>query len=88
MKRTIRLLVIVSIPLISLIMHFNHFTKDLIGVHVWRQTQTQSTINNFYQEDFNILNPKRNDRGDGEGIFRMEFPLMQWCVAFLYKIKQ
>src|ERR1035437_9183093 len=86
MKNKYKLLVLFSIALISLTMHFNHFSKDLIGIHVWRQTQTQSTINNFYQEDFNILNPKKNDRGNGDGIFRMEFPLMQWCVAFLYKI--
>jgi len=56
-----------------------------MGIHVWRQTQTQSTINNFYEEDMNILNPTRNER-DGDGLFRMEFPLMQWLVAGLYKI--
>jgi 4-amino-4-deoxy-L-arabinose transferase-like glycosyltransferase len=57
-----------------------------MGIHVWRQTETQSTINNFYEEDMNILNPRKNDRGDGDGIFRMEFPLMQWLVACLYKV--
>lgn len=67
-------------------MHFQHFSKDLVSIHVWRQTQTQSTINNFYEEDMNILNPRRNERGDGEGIFRMEFPLMQWIVASAYKV--
>lgn len=86
MKKSFRLFVMISIVLISVAMHYKHFSKDLIGIHVWRQTQTQSTINNFYREDFNILNPKRNDRGDGDGIFRMEFPLMQWSVAGLYKI--
>ena len=75
-----------SILLISIAMHFKHFKKELVGVHVWRQTQTQSGINNFYEEDFNILNPKKNDRGAGDGIFRMEFPLMQWSVAAIYKI--
>ncbi|MFW5821628.1 MAG: glycosyltransferase family 39 protein [Bacteroidota bacterium] len=34
----------------------------------------------------NILNPRRNDRGDTEGIFIMEFPLMQWLGAMLYEI--
>ena len=34
----------------------------------------------------NIFNPRRNDRGDSDGIFRMEFPLMQWLVACQYKI--
>lgn len=72
--------------LLSFFMHLPHLNKDLVSVHVWRQTQTQSTIQSFYEEDFNILNPKRNDRGNGDGNFRMEFPLMQWLVAGLYKI--
>lgn len=67
-------------------MHFNHFSMDLMSIHVWRQTQTQSTIINFYEENMNILNPLRNERGNGDGIFRMEFPLMQWIVACTYKI--
>jgi len=67
-------------------MHFKHFSKDLMSVHVWRQTQTQSTIINFYEEDMNIFNPSRNDRGNTDGIFRMEFPLMQWIVACGYKL--
>ncbi len=57
-----------------------------MSVHIWRQAQTQSTINSFYEEDFNILNPKKNDRGNTDGIFRMEFPLMQWMVAATYKV--
>ncbi len=72
--------------LISSMMHFNHFSKDLVSVHVWRQTQTQSTINNFYEEDMSIFKPRRNERGNGDGIYRMEFPLMQWLVACLYKV--
>jgi hypothetical protein len=72
--------------LTSALMHFPHFSKDIISVHAWRQTQTQSAINNFYEEDMNIFNPRRNERGDGDGILRMEFPLMQYCVACLYKV--
>lgn len=78
--------ILLLIVLISFSMHYRHFTKELMGIHVWRQTQTQSTINNFYEEDFNILNPARNDRGNSDGVFRMEFPLMQWLVACLYKV--
>ncbi len=71
---------------INVFMHYKVFTKELVSFHVWRQTQTQSTIINFYEEDFNILNPRRNNRGDGDGIFRMEFPIMQWLFAGAYKI--
>lgn len=72
--------------LLSLLMHMRTFNKELISIHVWRQTQTQSTIVNFYEEDFNILHPKKNNRGNTDGIFRMEFPLMQWLIACLYKL--
>lgn len=67
-------------------MHWQHFSKDLMSIHVWRQAQTQSNIDNFYEEDMNIFNPRRSDRGNTDGIFRMEFPLMQWLVAATYKI--
>jgi hypothetical protein len=78
--------VIVSIALISLMMHFKQFPKELVSFHTWRQVQTQSNINNFYEEDMNILNPRRNDRGAGDGIHRLEFPFMQWLVACLYHV--
>jgi hypothetical protein len=77
---------LLSFAVISFFMHYNHFPKDLVSIHVWRQTQTQSTIDNFYEEDMNIFNPRRNDRGDTEGLFRMEFPLAQWLVALAYKL--
>ena len=84
--KSLKMLTLVSVVLISLGMHFNHFRKDLMSFHVWRQTQTQTTIDNFYKEDMNILHPRINDRGEGDGIFRMEFPLEQWLVACLYKV--
>jgi hypothetical protein len=81
-----KILMLIAIPVISMAMHFVHFDKDLVSIHVWRQTYTQNTINNFYTEDFNILNPRINERGDGDGIYRLEFPLMQWLTAAIYKI--
>lgn len=71
---------------LSFFMHFSHFSDELIGTHVWRQTQTQSTIINFYEEDMNIFNPRVDNRPSDDGIRRMEFPLMQWLVAGLYHL--
>jgi 4-amino-4-deoxy-L-arabinose transferase-like glycosyltransferase len=85
-KRSYKIAVFVSIAVLSLAMHVRHFSKDLLSMHVWRQTQTQSTILSFYEEDFNIFNPHHANREDGDGIYRMEFPLMQWLIAGLYKI--
>jgi 4-amino-4-deoxy-L-arabinose transferase-like glycosyltransferase len=75
-----------GIMLLSFLMHLPHLHKDLISIHVWRQTQTQAGVRAFYEEDMNILNPRRDERGDGNGIFRMEFPLMQWSVAAVWKL--
>jgi len=76
----------VFIPLLSLLMHSYVFNRDLVGFHVWRQTQTQINIENFAKEDFNILDPRIDNRGAGSGIFRMEFPIMQWLFAIFYKL--
>lgn len=72
--------------LLSLIMHWSVFTKDLVSIHVWRQTQTQATVESFVEEDFNIMHPRKLERGGDDGIFRMEFPIMQWLFAGVYKI--
>lgn len=79
-------LILLSIPLISLALHFHILNTDLIGYHVWRQTETQTVINNFYREDLNILNPHINDHADTDRLHRMEFPVMQWIFALFYKL--
>lgn len=75
-----------ALPLVSLVMHWGILGKDLQGMHVWRQTQTQQTIDSYVEEDFNILNPRRLERGNGDGIVRYEFPLYQWLVALVRKV--
>ena len=71
---------------ISLFQHYRIFTLDFIGVHSWRQTQTQTVILNFANQDFSILNPHINDLTNNNGLYRMEFPLMQWLIALFYKV--
>lgn len=82
--RHARLLLIAAMGLFVLL-HLRVFSLDLIGFHVWRQTQTQTVIDNFYEEDVNILHPRVNARGDGSGIYRTDFPLMQWIIAAVYR---
>lgn len=72
--------------LVSTLLRVQHLNKDLVSIHVWRQTQTQATIDAFYREDANIFHPKRLERGHGDGLFRIEFPLMQWSIAGLYHV--
>lgn len=81
-----RVIVLVIIPIISLLMHLRIFDLDLVGIHVWRQTETQEVIQNFYEEDSNLFNPRVGNRGAGDGITRKEFPLMQWMISGVYRV--
>jgi hypothetical protein len=78
--------VIIAIAAVSMIMHWSVFQRDLIGIHVWRQSQTQLNISNFHRFDNNILHPRVNilDQAGEPQILRTDFPLMQWVVAQLY----
>ncbi len=85
LERNRRWMLFALIPVMGVLMHWDVWTKPLVGAHVWRQTQTQINIENFAFEDFNLLRPRIDDRGTDTGIFRMEFPIMQWLFAAVYK---
>jgi 4-amino-4-deoxy-L-arabinose transferase-like glycosyltransferase len=78
--------ILVAIMLLSIGLHWTIWDKDIAGIHAWRQTQTMTVVENFASESMNILEPRINCRGSGDGIFRMEFPLMQWIFAWFYQI--
>ena len=80
--------VIIAIAAVSIAMHWSVFQRDLIGIHVWRQSQTQLNISNFHRVDNNILHPRVNilDQSGKPQILRTDFPLMQWTVAQFYNI--
>lgn len=70
--------------ILGIVLHWGIWNQELFGIHEWRQTQTMQVVENFATEDHNILNPRVNSRGDGTGIFRMEFPLMQWIFSWFF----
>jgi 4-amino-4-deoxy-L-arabinose transferase-like glycosyltransferase len=78
--------ILCCIPLLSLLLHWYVFDLDLVGIHVWRQTETQNNISNFYREDFNILHPRMFEHADTDRILRMEFPIMQWIFAIFFRV--
>jgi 4-amino-4-deoxy-L-arabinose transferase-like glycosyltransferase len=52
----------------------------------WREADVASIARNFYEEDMNILKPRIDWRGNGEGFVESEFPLYPWIVAVGYKL--
>ncbi|MDI1354013.1 MAG: glycosyltransferase family 39 protein [bacterium] len=67
--------------LLSFLLHLHVFEMDLVGYHVWRQTQTQTVIYKFSFADNFILHPQRFDIGSNNGALLYEFPLYQWLIA-------
>lgn len=80
------MLFFVCVIILSALMHLHVFNRDLVGVHVWRQSQTQINIENFAFNDFNILNTKSYSLHHPDFLLRYEFPLMQWIFACFYKL--
>lgn len=75
-----------GIPLLTFILHLHIFTEEIVGVHAWRQTETTSNIVNFYERDFHPLHPQVNNLEWPDGEKRMEFPVMQWVMAWSYHL--
>lgn len=75
-------LILIILLSVSFVQHLEHFSKDIQGIHSWRQSQTMWNIRNFVRHDSNILNPRVNSfNGGRDNVYRYEFPIMQWGIA-------
>lgn len=71
---------------LSTVLHWPIFNQELSGNHLWRQTQTQWNIRNFYRNDSRIWNPRTSALNeDYDNTLKLEFPLMQWSIAMVHK---
>ncbi len=70
----------------QVLLHWNVWNKDLIGMHVWRQTETQTVADLFYYQNPNILQPQKYHLHEGEQATRREFPIFQYGLSKLYVI--
>ncbi len=81
-----RILFFLSPVLLSFLLHLPIFQLDVMGIHVWRQSQTQTVIYHFTFSDNNILHPQRFDISTGSTALLYEFPLYQWLIAQVNRI--
>lgn len=65
---------------------YRHLSKRPCSVHSWAQTERASIALNYYQFDMNLFKPRIHKALDGEGITGLEFPLVNYSAAVLYKI--
>jgi 4-amino-4-deoxy-L-arabinose transferase-like glycosyltransferase len=52
----------------------------------WREADYAALARNFDREGMDILSPRIDWRGDGPGLAEMEFPLVPWLTAVLYRV--
>lgn len=75
----------ISILISALIARLYHITYPIFDMHAFRQTQTASTILNYYRNGIDLLLPTVNSIGN-PGVLVLEFPLFQALSALIYKI--
>ena len=66
-------------------MHFPFLNRPPESVHLWRQSNTLAMARNFSEEGMNILEPKVDRRGTGNGITGSQFPSYEYILALSYK---
>ncbi|WP_317899710.1 ArnT family glycosyltransferase [Aurantibacillus circumpalustris] len=84
-KKNIALLLFVII-----LFFLNFYSKTIFyrpgSIHQWRQTDCLSITKNYYEEGMHFLEPKIHYQGSFDGKAVSEFPILNYTVAFLWKI--
>jgi hypothetical protein len=85
LKKNIALLVFVII-----LFFLNFYTKTIFyrpgSIHQWRQADCLSIAKNYYEEGMHFFEPKIHYQGPVDGKAVSEFPILNYTVAFLWKI--
>ena len=71
------------VVLLFLLIHLYRLDDPPNGFHRWRETDTVAVARNFATESWNILRPRIDARGAGDGVVGMEFPAYSYAVALL-----
>ena len=57
-----------------------------ITIHQWRQTDCLSITKNYYEEGMHFFSPKIHSQGTTGGKAVSECPILNYTVAFLWKL--
>ena len=75
-----------AIVVLHLVFHLPFINLPPCSIHVWRQCNTLAVARNFHEESSNILEPRVDRRGEGNGITGMHFPAYEWALSKIYLI--
>jgi hypothetical protein len=65
---------------------FKHLKERPAYVHISAQCQRASIALNYYQNDMNFFEPRIQRYEKGEGITGVEFPIIYYMAAIMYKL--
>jgi hypothetical protein len=77
--------VVISIFIVAFIVRLYHVTYPIYDYMCFRQTQTASTIMNYYRNGIDVMLPTVNSIGS-PGVLVLEFPLFQAIGAVIYSL--
>jgi len=65
---------------------FQHFAHGPLSVHQGAQSDRACVAWNYYTQSMDFLQPRVSENRAHEGVTGMEFPIIQYVVALLYKL--
>ena len=65
---------------------FNTMPLRPQGIHMWAMCDRASVARNYAEESMNFFKPRTNCTLGGDGVTGMEFPLVNYIAAILYKL--
>ncbi|MBP9067888.1 MAG: glycosyltransferase family 39 protein [Bacteroidia bacterium] len=65
---------------------YDHIEKRPCSVHIWAQTARASIALNYSRTDMNFFKPHIHKYLEGDGVTGLEFPLVNYVPAILYKL--
>ena len=77
---------LVLIVLLGASFRLQHVGLPMAEAHSWRQITNADIARNFDERSMNILYPRVSWGGSPDAYVGMEFPLLQWLAAALYKV--
>ncbi|HUR20870.1 MAG TPA: glycosyltransferase family 39 protein, partial [Vicinamibacterales bacterium] len=79
-------LALALILLFGLLLRLQYVDLPMAEAHRWRAVTNADIARNFAERSMNIFYPQVNWGGADQPYVGMEFPLMHWLLAVLYKI--
>ncbi len=78
--------VLIAILLAGAILRFYQIDQPFIDATSWRQSDTATIADNFYQGNWNILYPEISWNGPGHNYVGYEFQIVTYITSLLYHI--